>query len=475
MSTSIKRRQKDLLATSCATDDQLASWVELFTELKIPRQRVCPHHNSPFDYLRHTYFEPTRDCVVWAPRGGGKTRLAALATLLDLLHKPGCSVRILGGSKDQSMRMWEHLFPDLTRLAEDKLDNKSRSATRVALSNGSTAAVLTQSQRAVRGLRVQKLRCDEVELFKPEIWEAAQLVTKSRPGASGAIEAISTFHQPWGLMSRIVESARARDVKVYQWCTLDVLERCPPERPCEGCPLWDECKGIAKTKCAGFVSIDDAVAMKGRVSKSTWESEMLCLRPKIDGSVFPMFDPGLHVRAEIENASASEICLAIDFGFAAPFVCLWLRSFEDGTTHAIDEYVQSGVQVERHIEQIQSRSRGSVARLSCDPAGAGRNDQTAASNVALLRQHGFNVKFRKSRIVEGLELIRAALLPAMGEPKLFFHPRCTRLIRAMQAYHFPPGGGELPEKDGVHDHLIDALRYHFVNRPTREDGPPRRY
>ena len=178
------------------------------------------------------------------------------------------------------------------------------------------------------------------------------------------------------------------------------------------------------------MSIDDAIEMKRRVSKATWESEMLCRRPRIDGAVFPSFDPGAHVRQEIDaGESPAELCLAIDFGFAAPFVCLWVRCFENGATHVIDEYVQSGVQVEQHIEQIQSRPHGTVVRLACDPAGAGRNDQTAASNVNLLRQHGFAVKFRKSRIVEGLELIRAALAPALGTPLLFFHPRCTRLIR----------------------------------------------
>jgi hypothetical protein len=72
-------------------------------------------------------------------------------------------------------------------------------------------------------------------------------------------------------------------------------------------------------------------------------------------------------------------------------------------------------------------------------------------------------------------MIRTALSPAYGEPKLFIHPRCAKLIKAMQGYHYPPGGGEVPEKDGEFDHLIDALRYHFVNRPTVETGPPRRY
>ncbi len=38
------------------------------------------------------------------------------------------------------------------------------------MKNGAKAAVLAQSQRAVRGLHVQKLRCDEVEMFDPQVW-----------------------------------------------------------------------------------------------------------------------------------------------------------------------------------------------------------------------------------------------------------------------------------------------------------------
>src|SRR5437667_9578824 len=145
----------------------------------MPQAPVCAGHCAPFEYLCRAYFEPAEDLLVWAPRGGGKTRLAALATLLDLLHKPGCSVRILGGSLEQSLRMWEHLFPDLTRLVEPMLNSCAKATRRISLTNGSGAAVLTQSEYAVRGIRVQKLRCDEVELFKPHIWEAAQLVTRS--------------------------------------------------------------------------------------------------------------------------------------------------------------------------------------------------------------------------------------------------------------------------------------------------------
>ncbi|MBC8104949.1 MAG: hypothetical protein H7Z14_00025, partial [Anaerolineae bacterium] len=119
-----------------------------------------------------------------------------------------------------------------------------------------------------------------------------------------------------------------------------------------------------------------------------------------------------------------------------------------------------------HLQQIEARPwsklGGKIARITCDPAGASRNDQTAASNIQLLRRSGYTVRSRKSLIVEGLELIRRALRPAHGEPRLFIHPRCVRLIKAMQSYRYG-NGTESPIKDGTHDHLIDALRYSFVN------------
>src|SRR5512147_1396426 len=104
-------------------------------------------------------------------------------------------------------------------------------------------------------------------------------------------------------MNRIIESAALRGTTIIRWCVLDVLERCPPQRDCASCPLWDECQGIAKTKCDGFVSVDDAINMKKRVSRDTWECEMLCRKPSVEGSVFPTFDLATHVREEVESSA----------------------------------------------------------------------------------------------------------------------------------------------------------------------------
>jgi hypothetical protein len=496
------------LLLPCQTPAALRAWAEVFLGLKVPAAPVCPEHDAPLAYLAHAYFEPTADLVVWAPRGGGKTRLGAVATLLDLLHKPGVGVRILGGSAEQSLRMWEHLMPDVRRVAGGLLVGRAR-ARRIELVGGSVAAVLTQSQRAVRGLRVQKLRCDEVELFDADVWEAAQLITRSmktKPAGTapqaargaevrGVVEALSTLHTPYGLMSRIVDAAVTNGTRVIRWCLLEVLERCPPERECGSCPLWDDCRGVAKTKCDGYVRIDDAIAMKRRVGEETWQAEMLCRRPSVRGCVFAGFDLLTHVTEELPNANfqlphrnaiaerddvsrtsfgnrhsevgnSPSLSLAIDFGYANPFVCLFIVTTSDGVTHVVDEYVQRQRTVEEHIAAIGGRGwpvgRGTV--VYCDPAGNGRSDQTGRSSVDSLRAAGYIVRTRPSRIVDGLEWIRAALRPAQGPPRLFIHRRCQRLIKALRTYRYPEGGGEIPIKDGENDHSIDALRYHFIHQ-----------
>jgi hypothetical protein len=479
-------RARPQFAKEFNSHQELHAWVKEYLDINIPQTACCPGHSAPFDYLASAYFEPSNDLVVWAPRGGGKTRLGAIATLLDLVHKPKCSIRILGGSMEQSLKMWEHLRGDLELLKEKVGDDIgfTLGAQRVRMKNGSVAAVLAQSEKAVRGLRVQKLRCDEVELFEPKIWEAAQLVTRTLQNAdeetgpkvvAGVVEVFSTLHRPWGMMQKITDAAQARGTKILRWCLLEVLERCPEKRDCHTCPLHPECQGRAKHDCDGFFSIDDAIAMKSRVSIDTWETEMLCQRPTIKGCVFPTFNAEVHVKEIVDGSADSELWLGIDFGFANPFVALWIKKFADGTIHVIDEYVQQAQTIDTHITELNSRTHGQVAYIGCDPAGSAANDQTAQSNVAILRKAQYSVRTKGSKIVEGLEMIRLGLKSGTGKTTLFIHPRCARLIKALQAYRYPDQAGEIPLKDGEHDHLIDALRYFFINSTTSHKCEARRY
>ncbi|MCX5635361.1 MAG: hypothetical protein NTW55_05955, partial [Planctomycetota bacterium] len=88
------------------------------------------------------------------------------------------------------------------------------------------------------------------------------------------------------------------------------------------------------------------------------------------------------------------------------------------------------------------------------------------SVVRELKAVGIAVWFRRSSILEGIELVRRIIRSGDGLSSLVISPRCQRLIEAMQCYHYPDnvtGGKELPLKDGLYDHPIDALRYFLVN------------
>jgi hypothetical protein len=460
----------------------LGEWVKKHLKIIVPDCAVCPGHSSPMDYLWHAFagdFAQVRringDAVVWANRGGGKTQLAAAATLLDCWFKPGCQVRILGGSLEQSSRVYEYLTEFVRGPFLQRIDGEIRRGG-FRFRNGSGVKILAQSSRGVRGLHVHKLRCDEVELFSESVWSAAQFSTKSSANLLAATEAASTLHEPFGLMQTVVERAQIAGTPIFRWCIWETIERCVG-RECSRCALDGYCQGKAK-RANGYIRIDDVISQMYRTSRADFESEMLCIRPSRRNVVFEEFEPGEHIAAMAYDPNLP-LYRAIDFGFVNPFVCLWIQVDREGAVRVLDEYVRRRATIAVHAEQMRQRTpctEERVAATYCDPAGAGRNDVTGTSPVRELAEMGIITRHRSSNILDGIARIRMHLRSGDGRSRLRIDPRCVRLIEAMQCYHYPEAGtgkpgSELPVKDGVYDHPIDALRYFFVGQnggePTR--------
>lgn len=455
------------------TKSELKDYVKVFLGLSIPDTVICAGHSSPMDYLWHCFSsdfidqpKENSDAVVWANRGGGKTELAAVATLLDCVFKPGCEIRILGGSSLQAGRMYEYMQTFLRKGFEQFLE-KDALKTRCRFINGSNVEVLTQSARSVRGQHIHKLRCDEVELFDEDVFSAAKFTTMSSKNIKAALEVISTMHRPYGLMQKVVSQAEKNNVKIFKWCIWEVIEKCK-DRICSQCPLWPDCKGRAKD-AGGYFKIDDCITQMRRSSRAGFESEMLCKRPNLENVVFDDFDVEKHVRQLNYNPSLP-LYRTLDFGFINPFVCLWIQIDDDGVIRVIDEYQASRATIDVHAREIKKRTvcgENSVTATYCDPAGAGVNDVTGTSAVRELRSLGVAVKYQRSKILEGIELIRRALKAGDNTSGILISNKCEKLIEAMRCYHYPDCStglkSELPLKDGLYDHHIDALRYFFIN------------
>jgi len=466
---------------------ELAAFVRRHFGLCVPDRAVCPNHQSPMDYLAASFFEQW-DLLVWANRGGGKTFLAAVATMLDALCHGPLKISVLGGSFDQSDRLAEYIR-ELAARQPDLLEGRA-SRTRVRTATGSVIQMLAQSQTAVRGQHVQKIRCDEVDLFDPEVWRAVQFATRSVKGARGSIEVISTLHRSGGLMQTLVDQARTGALltsggqggsgqpggyRLIQWCLWEVIERCPESRRCEPCALAPDCRGVARN-ANGFFAIDDAIAIKARSSRAAWEAEMLCQGVRRDWLVFPEFAAAQHCR-EVEYVRDWPLYRAIDFGYRNPLVCLWLQVTPAGAVHVLQEYVASRRALSEHAKEILARDPGPAAATYVDPAGKAKEATSGAACTDMLAWEGIPCTFRPSTIAEGLELIRMCLAPADGGPRLAIHPRCRLLRDAFENYHYPPpdaiGERDKPVKDGP-DHVLDALRYFMIHRVRPGAGMERK-
>ncbi len=364
--------------------------------------------------------------------------------------------------------MFEYLRAMLDRPLLRPMLAKPATLREIRLVNGSRATVLSQSQTSVRGVRVHKLRCDEVELFKPEVWQAAQLVTRGGKCGdvvvSGVVESMSTMHQPFGLMSKLVERD-GHGMRLLRWCALDVVEKCSAQRACDTCNLWADCQGRAK-EAEGFVRVDDLVRQRQRSSDDAWATEMLCQRPTRDELVYARFREEVHV-VERSMSSGEENVVVVggmDFGVRNPSVMLWARVVCDGGEEAVvevfDEYIAKELTLDEHLDRIEARGHVKPIWLGVDPAGNQRNLQTRATDIEMLRARGYRVRAKSSRLYDGIERIRRRL----DQQTLRIHPRCGALIKAMQTYHFDTHRPHdaTPVKDGP-DHVCDALRYLVLN------------
>lgn len=473
--------------------DALHTWLVNVLGVSIPRRALGTAHDAPFSYLVHSFFEGTAgtaamrsprdglsaDCIVWAGRGGGKTFLGAIATTLDLIFKPGVEVRILAGSLEQASRMYRYLrsFFEVDRLRS--LIDGRMTERRIRLTNGSSLELLSQSQASVRGTRVQKLRCDEVDLFDPEVWEAAQLVTRSKQcggvWVTGTVECLSTMHRPHGIVQRLVEAADRDGRRVFRWNLLDVLGSCAGNAKCEArlecgsgeCALGPECSGRALKRGAddlGHISLDDALRMKARVSNDTWQTEMLCRKPRRSHCVFPEFDPERHVVDSLPtNVEGWRWFAGMDFGFRAPTVVLYAGVDQAGTIWIAEERVQSEVLLRVHAEAI-ANWRHKVEFVGADPAGSQHSSHTGQSDFGVLGEYGLVVRAKRLRTVtDGIALVRARLDPAGEGAGLKIVRNCRSLIESLTKYHYAESGNSSePVKDGS-DHAADALRYLVTN------------
>jgi hypothetical protein len=447
----------------------LKGYLSRFLDITVPDVRVCDAHQSPLDWLVHAWRHPSNGTLVWACRGGSKTMLAAALTVLESWFHPGLETCILGGSLAQSSYMYDYVKRFLHG-AHFEDETEKLTASRAVLSNGSRITILPASERTVRGVHVPRLRLDEIDEFRDDVFEAAKFLPQSAGDLGARVDMLSTFHRAYGIMGGLVDAPAERGLTLFKWCLWEVIERCEG-RACSRCPLLDDCRGEKAKRANGYFRIDDAVARKRLVSDEAWQSEMLCVRPSREGLFYKGYDEDVHVPTEpIGFDPMLELYRAFDWGVNGPTVCLWLQVDGDGRVRVIDELYQSGMAVSDMAAAVlafeANRGYRNVIRSYCDPSGASYMLEFAKAGIHCQgrREDGgrINVRF------EGFETVRRFLKrDGGGRSRLVVSPRCVNTRREFRTYHYPEtryGYNPSEEPAKVDDHAMDALRYFFVGR-----------
>lgn len=217
------------------TDDELWYVIKAMWGVEMPRISVCPDHVSPFEALAHAYFARDPGYAVWyASRGSGKS--LALAILgLTKAFVTDVKVTILGGSMTQSQNVSAHMKDHLeferapVYALRGGSVNKGVTATQITLSTGAWIRPIPASQTTVRGPHPPLTLLDEVDEMDYDIYVASLGQAMEQLNSRGEligeyIVASSTWQNPLGTFTKVIDDARKKGRPVFSWCWRELLK-----------------------------------------------------------------------------------------------------------------------------------------------------------------------------------------------------------------------------------------------------------
>ena len=216
------------LARAPRTEEELWWTIYALWGVKLPRVKVCAEHVSPFDAVAHAYFGTAPNYAVWyASRGSGKSLALAVLGLTKAFVRD-VDVTILGGSMTQSLNVREHMRKLMAHKNAPIYAVHKDQATLIQMHTGKAIKPLPASQTTVRGPHPPLQLLDEVDEMEWDIYDASMGQAMEQLNAHGElieeyIVASSTWQNPEGTFTRVIENAREKGMPVFTWCWRELL------------------------------------------------------------------------------------------------------------------------------------------------------------------------------------------------------------------------------------------------------------
>jgi phage terminase large subunit len=196
-----------------------------------------------------------------------------------------------------------------------------------------------------------------------------------------------------------------------------------------------------------------------------------------EGMAFPDWDDDSHVIVPFAVPAHWPRWRAIDWGYAAPFVCLWLtRDVDSGRIYVYNEYSATRLTDRQQARMVvEYTSRGDkIAATYADPSMWAKKsmDDQVTTTADEYKVEGVELTKADNDRLQGVRKLHRVLgsLPD-GKPGLQIFNACRYLIETLANLPSDPNNPEDVDTK-ADDHAYDALRYALTNYEAQRGIDP---
>lgn len=462
-----------------AAKDKDALWLTIrqFFHIEIPREKICPDHDAPFDFIADYLFGDVDFAIVLANRSGGKTEnFAVIDTILAFLYSD-IEIATVGAIQFQAQRCYQYFkefsfeYPFVENIASTTIGKTEGK-------NKSKVQVLTGTMSGVNSPHPQILFIDEIDLMSWPVLQQALSMPQSKGNFSSKVVLTSTRKFAGGVMQRLIDDAPAKGYRVYQWCIWEVIQKLPEDEK--------ELKKIKEVfagelpdnihKANGYYTWADAIQKKtSPMEAETWETEWLCRKPGLTGVIYgtAYSDDNNLITDWTPVGKTGYLYLWEDFGFGEGHpnvICpVWIPIEYDRVIIFDERYInnlgtdalwrETADMLAEYGFTMPSISggRGSVTGWICDPHGLTEIADRKSKGAPIMEG---NPDPKMYLVQNGIVVVRKFL----SSGRLMITDKCVNVRLELLSYkkkrNLDGTYSQIPDKKN--DHGPDLIRYGLV-------------
>lgn len=237
----------------------------------------------------------------------------------------------------------------------------------------------------------------------------------------------------------------------------------------ELCNMWendDEFKYYHfDYRSSPFLDIDEIERDRANMDPIKFASEYLASFKESGSSVFYTFDRNVHVRKDVPDLiDGEDLHVCIDFNVGLQ--CSTLLAERGNQIHIFDQ-LKGHPDTEELAKTLRARF-GAERTIYAYPDPSGRARKTSApvgrTDFSILESYGIRTLARQKAppIVDSVACVNRLLLNALGDSRMFVHPRAKGVIESLERTKWVdgrPDNASIDKSEGV-EHFSDGLRYY---------------